>query len=162
MLALGTTATEATLALVDPLTGAVEWTATAVVPAAAGLARLSAEAAGDLDGDGTQDLLVTAHFNATGGSSPAARDSAAETAEDGQATAPGSVTAVSGDGGETLYAASAEPSGSPALDYESGSGTAGGQTSADGDGDKGIPGLGLAPSVGVLGALALFARRRRA
>ncbi|MHB1261795.1 MAG: hypothetical protein ACYC2H_08780 [Thermoplasmatota archaeon] len=162
LLALGTTATEATLALVDPLTGAVQWTATAAVPAAAGLASLSAEAAGDLDGDGIQDLLVTAHFNSTGGSSPAARSVAgAAAAEDGQATTAGSVTAVSGDGGQTLYAASAEPSGSPALDYGSGTGPDGEATGAGDGGGKGIPGPGPMPSLLAVALLALLVRRRR-
>lgn len=161
LLALGTTATAATLALVDPLTGAVQWTASASVPASAGLASLSAEPAGDLDGDGTQDLLVTAHFNATGGSGPASRGRAASAAEGGQATAPGSVTAVSGNGGETLYATSAEPGGSPALDYGSAS-VADGVASDEEDDGRGIPGpSALAPGLAALATAALLARRRR-
>jgi hypothetical protein len=161
LLALGTSATNATLTLVDPLTGAVQWVATAAVPATAKLSHLTAQAAGDLDGDGAQDLLVTAHFNVTGDGDPAGsrRSAAADADEDG--TQAGSVTAVSGQSGQTIYAASAAP-GTAALDYGS-SDAAASSSSGDDDGDKGIPGTGLGPTLlAIAFGGALLVRRRRA
>jgi MYXO-CTERM domain-containing protein len=160
LLALGTSATSATLTLIDPLTGAVEWVATAPVPANAALSGLSAEVAGDLDADGVQDLLVTASYNQTGSGQSAARGDG-RSAQDTAEGHPGSVTAVSGGSGETLYAASAEPSGPEPLAYDT-SANVGSASSDDGDGDKGIPFVGPGPvALALVLALGLASRRRR-
>jgi hypothetical protein len=158
LLALGTSATEATLTLVDPVTGAVQWVATAAVPAGAGLASLSVDAAGDLDSDGVQDLMVTANFNATGGagmaSSARASGSGLGADSDDAAGSPGSVTAVSGADGDTLYASSAG-AGAAGLEYDSDAGPSGAASDEEDGGGNGIPGpgpalLAVALAVGVL------------
>ncbi len=156
LLALGTSASKATLQLLDPLTGTVQWAAAAAVPIGAGLAHLSAQAAGDLDGDGLQDLLVTANFNAS--ASLPARSSASRAVADRDGSSPGSVSAVSGDSGQTLYATS-DGSGASALEYETSSVPATQSSGADGEGN-GIPGP-LPVSLALALGLATLWRRRR-
>jgi hypothetical protein len=164
LLALGTSATGATLSLIDPLTGAVQWTTTAAVPLGSGLVGLSADLAGDLDGDGKQDLLVTAAFDSSGSASTAQDKTAggmrsASAAGDSTSSA-GSVTAVSGDSGQTLYAASAEPTGPNALEFGSDAGPAASSEQAGDDNGNAIPGPGLF-SLGAALALGVLWRRRR-
>lgn len=164
LLGLGTSATEATMALVDPITGAVQWVATAALPPGADIGSLSAVTGGDLDGDGIQDLLVTALANATGaGGSDAAgttrsRSSAyAEPIGSGQAD---SVTAVSGASGETVYSASAD--GGEGLDFESGVSPQG-ESEEPEDGSNGVPGIGPEMlAVALLAAAVVWRRRKQA
>lgn len=161
LLALGTSATEATMALVDPVTGAVRWFATAAVPAGSQLASLSATTAGDLDADGVQDLLVTANFNATRGADASAASggssSRSEASSDG-GVSPGSVSAVSGATGQSMYASSAEQGGTE-LDFESDVAPAAESKQIEDDG-KGIPGTGpVALSAVLLVAVATLRRR---
>lgn len=157
LLALGTSATAATVQLIDPLTGAVQWVSTAAVPMGAGLASLSAHAAGDLDGDGLQDLLVTANFNASA-SVMATRSLGSRSVAEGDGSSPGSVSAVSGDSGQTLYSTSGGSGGS-GLQYETSSVPAAESDDEDGEG-KGIPGPLPVSLVVALGLATLWRRRR--
>lgn len=158
LLALGTTATEVTLNLVNPATGAVHWVASAAVPPGLAVASLSVATGGDLDGDGVQDLLVTAHANAsmTSGSGGARSTHAASAGGSGEAT---SVTAVSGATGDSSYAIAAD--GGDGLDFESGVAPAAASEEADG-GDNGIPGAGTGFLAAALLAAAFAWRRRQA
>ena len=60
LLAMGWSANNATLTLLDAATGAVEWTATAAVPAGEQVQEVVAQSAGKIDADTHQDILVEA------------------------------------------------------------------------------------------------------
>lgn len=91
-------ATEPALTLLDGATGQVEWTVT-TTSSAAGAVQVAVQAAGDLDADMVQDLLVTiVPVDAL-----AAEAGAAAGVEGGAATAAASLIALSGRTGGTLY-----------------------------------------------------------
>lgn len=160
LLALGTNATHATVALIDPVAGQVEWLATADLPIGADIVSLSATMAGDLDGDGVQDLLVTANADSTGpGATSGSAARGADAADEAGGT-PTAVTAVSGRSGETLYAASATPAGDEVV-YESGE-PAQQSPDEDDEGGNGVPGVGPGVLLAAVVALAMLLRRRAA
>jgi MYXO-CTERM domain-containing protein len=140
--------------------------ATSAVPTGMDLASLTAQVAGDLDGDAVQDLLVTANVNGTVGAGGAYGPMPMSStwgrsafASPGNASGePDSVTAVSGASGQTLYAGSAD-SGS-ALEFESDAGPAAQDAEEDDDGN-GIPSAGLLPALLALAVAAGVALRRR-
>ncbi len=145
LLAIGTSSTEVVLTLLDSATGAVEWTGTAAVSSSTPVGNVSAQAVGDVDGDGEQDLLVTADFSGGGEAS-------------------GSVAVVSGLTGETVWANVTDPMRSGAeLSFQSEAGPAsraGLESVAEEGGEKGSPGLGMAAAA--LALVVAFAFRRRA
>lgn len=141
LLALGTSTANATLHLVDGVSGEVAWTSHADL-AGLDVTNLTAQVAGDLTGDQVQDLLVTAKLASAG-----VKDAAV-------------VAAVSGATGETVWSQATLPaSNGTRLDFN---GTFGPRSDEVAKADsKGAPGpaawtLGLA----VVGAAALLRRRR--
>ncbi len=152
LLALGSQGQQATLMLIDAAAGKVQWAAKGIVPLGSTLTHLAVDLAGDLDGDGLQDLLVSATFAGPGSSDGfAVAQSNAGPAD--------SVTAVSGDSGATLYTASAETNG-PGLEFEETTAPASESTSSSGAERDGIP----APTPALLALAVLIGallRRRR-
>ncbi len=161
LLALGTTGSAAVLKLIDPATGQVAWAVQAPMDAASKLAHLDASAAGDLDADGVQDLLVTATFGepdegASAAASMRTRQPQGTNGSDGSGAA---VAAVSGATGQTTYTDVTDAeSGAQDLQFGVRSDEAE-PASSDGKDSPGLAPLTLA--VAVVG-LAMLLRRRRA
>jgi hypothetical protein len=163
LLAIGHSSTNATLTLVDAATGAVAWTSVAQLPPGFDLGSLTAQVAGDLDGDQVQDLLVTAMANATmGGMSGAgARSEGAgqgAAAGDGQAPT-ASVAAVSGASGDTLWSDSTSAGAPDRLDFQGDVAPASAGESQPAK--NGIPSPALPGLVAAVALAGLLARRRR-
>ena len=151
LLALGHSSTNATLALIDAVTGEVVWTAVASLPASFDVGSFTAQVAGDLDADQVQDLLVSVVSNAS-----VAAEGAAAAAS---GTTSGTIAAVSGATGETLYTQASLASAPSGLEFESTFGPASaGQSAPE---SNGIPGPGPALLALAL-AVGVALRRRRA
>lgn len=159
LLALGTTGGAAVLKLIDPATGQVAWAVQAPLAAASQVAHLDASAAGDLDGDGVQDLLVTATFGDGDGSAPTASRMRQPQGTNGTDGSGAAVAAVSGATGQTTYTSVTDAeSGAQGLQFGVRADEAESE-SADGKDSPGAAPLALAAAV--LG-LAFALRRRRA
>ena len=165
LLAFGNTSTGAVLQLVDPLTGQVQWASNATLQAASRLSHLDVQAAGDLDADGIQDLVVTASF----GPAVARVNTTAATADgrmwrptagnssDGTGSAVATVSGASGQGTWTNVTES--EGGAEPLRFQASSTAASASATKDGKDAPAVAPVVLA--LGVVG-LATLRRRRRA
>lgn len=163
LLAVGHSQTNATLTLVDAATGAVAWTSAAQLPASFDLGRLAVQAAGDLDGDQVQDLLVTATSNASLGAEPGARQGGRQAGASADAEGDGApvatVAAVSGSSGDTLWTNSTGAGAPDGLDFE---GDVAPASAGESDVDrKGVPAPALPWLAAAVALAALLVRRRR-
>lgn len=152
LLAKGSSQANATLTLIDGLTGEVAWTSTADLGGVP-LTELGAQVAGDLDGDQVQDLLVTAERTVNDAAGSGQRWTTASTGS------PSTATAVSGATGQTIWTEGTRNSGDGSgLEFESELGPA----SDDAEEVSGNDTPALGP-IAVLAAFVLvaFARRRR-
>jgi len=151
LLALGHSATNVTLALVDGITGEVLWTAVAALPASFDVGALTAQVTGDLDGDQVQDLLVSVVSNASAAAGGAAGSASGTTV--------GTVAAVSGASGETLWTNASMAAAPAGLEFESSFGPASaGEVTEEANGIP-APGPGLL-ALGLAAALGVMLRRR--
>jgi hypothetical protein len=163
LLALGHSATNVTLTLVDGVTGEVAWTAVADLPASFDVGALTAQVAGDLDGDQVQDLLVSVVANATigGGTSRQASGLGASDAAASGASGSGTVAAVSGASGETVWTNSSGPAAPDGLEFESSFGPASAsETTEESNAIPAASPAGFALALAL--AVGLAVRRRRA
>jgi hypothetical protein len=162
LLAYGHTATNATLSLVDTASGALAWTSVASLPPTFDLGSLDVQAAGDLNGDQVQDLLVTALANVSAGGQSGARSqwSSGSAAAAGDAEAPvATVATVNGATGDTMWSNSTAAGAPQSLDFQGDVAPASAGTSEP---DKGAPAPALPLVVAVVALAAVAMRRRRA
>jgi hypothetical protein len=135
----------------------------AQIPPSFDIGSLTAQVAGDLDGDQVQDLLVTAMANATTGgmSGAGARaEGSGQGAAAGEGQAPtATVAVVSGASGDTLWSNSTSPGAPDRLDFQGDVAPASARESEPGK--NGIPSPALPGIVAAVALAGLLARRRR-